>query len=286
MNPQLHKILLQSDESFSARLEMGLDFNKQWHYHPEIEIIYIITGSGTRCIGDNVNNFESDELFLIGSNVPHMLRSDSEFDPDNPDEAIVIHFHPDLLTSFLAFPENKGVTNVLNKSSYGINVGSEVILEARKLAHAIRFVRDTQKFILLLQLLNLIAGNANNTLISHEAFGADFHKFDDSRLNKIYHYTLNNYSREITLKEIADLVNLTPHSFCRYFRSRTKKRYSLFLSEVRISQACKLLSNTELSIALVSYESGFMNFSNFNRQFKSVTGKTPLEYRKTFQHVL
>lgn len=284
MNPQLHKIILNSNESFSAQLEMGLDLNKQWHYHSEIEIIYIITGSGIRCIGDNVDIFKEDQMFLIGPNVPHLIRPDKEYDPNNPDEAVVIHFLPDILKSFLALPENRSITDLLNKSSYGISIQAEALLAAKKLIYSIRFARGTQRFIILLQLLNLIAGNSSNRFISHTAFGASFHKFDDTRLNKIYHYTLNNYSREITLKEIADLVHLSPHSFCRYFRSRTKKRYSSFLLEVRVSHACKLLTNTDLSIAIVSYESGFMNFSNFNRHFKAIAGKTPLEYRKQFQN--
>lgn len=285
MNPQLHKISLDSHHSFSAQLEMGLNLNKQWHYHSEIEIIYVIRGSGTLCIGDSVGNFKEDQMFLIGSNVPHMMRPDKDYDPNNPDEVIVIHFLPEIMDSLLSLPENKAIKDLLKKASYGISIHNETLLVARKMIYQIRFARNTERFIILLQLLNSIACSTYNKLISHTAFGATFHKSDDTRLNRIYHYTLNNFSREITLKEIAEIVHLVPHSFCRYFRSRTKKRYSLFLLEVRISHACKLLTEGDLSIAIISYESGFMNFSNFNRHFKSITNKTPLEYRKQFYEI-
>lgn len=285
MNPHLQRISLDSHQSFSVQLEMGLNFNKQWHYHEEIELVYIIRGSGTRCIGDNVDNFREDQLFFIGSNVPHMLRPDRDYDQNNPDEVILIHFLPELFNSFLSLPENKAITDLLRKASYGISIHGDTLLAAKKLIYSIRFVQNTERFIILLQLLNLIATSIKTQLISHTAFGASFHKSDDTRLNRIYHYTLNNFSREITLKEIAELVHLSPHSFCRYFRSRTKKRYSQFLLEVRISHACKLLSESDLSVAIISYESGFMNFSNFNRHFKLVTGKTPLEYRKQFHAI-
>jgi AraC-like DNA-binding protein len=280
MNPQLHKIALDSNQSFSAELEMGLKLNKQWHYHLEIELIYIIKGSGTRCIGDNVASFKEGQLFLIGSNVPHMMRPDLEYDPNNPDEVVVIHFLPEIMNSFLSLPENKAITDLIKKAAYGLSIHGETLSAAKKLIYSIRFARNTERFIVLLQLLNLLACSSNNQLISHTAFGASFHKSDDTRLNRIYHYTLNNFSRQITLKEIAEIVHLCPHSFCRYFKSRTKKRYSLFLLEVRISHACKLLAESDQSVAIVSYESGFMNFSNFNRHFKLITRKTPLEYRK------
>lgn len=285
MNPHLQTISLPNDQSFSVQLEMGLSLYKQWHYHREIELIYFIKGSGTRCIGDHVENFKEDEMLLIGSNVPHMMRPDKEYNPNNPDEVVVIHFLPDILNTFLSLPENKAITDLLSKASYGISIHGETLLAAKKLIYLIRFARNTERFIILLQLLNLIADSASNRLISHTAFGTSFHKSDDSRLNRIYHYTLNNFSREITLNEIAELVHLCPHSFCRYFRSRTRKRYSLFLLEVRVSHACKLLSESDMSVGVISYESGFMNLSNFNRHFKSVTGKTPLEYRKQFQAI-
>ena len=283
MNPQLQAIPLFADESFSAKLEMGLSFNKQWHYHREIELIYFIQGSGTKCIGDRVETFKEDELLVIGSNVPHMMRPDNDYNPDKPDEVVVVHFLPEILTPFFSLPENKAISDLIkHKASYGISIQGETLLAAKKLIYQIRFARNTERFIILLQLLHLIAHSGSNRLISHTAFGASFHESDDSRLNRIYHYTLNNFSRNITLKEIAELVHLSPHSFCRYFRSRTKKRYSLFLLEVKVSHACKLLSESDLSIGIICYESGFMNMSNFNRHFKLITGKTPLEYKRQF----
>lgn len=282
INPHLQKIPLDSNESFSVQLEMGLSLYKQWHYHREIELIYIIRGSGTRFIGDRVDNFKDDDLFLIGSNVPHMMRTDKEYDKNQPDEVVVIHFLPEILSFFLNMPENKAIADLFSKASHGLSIHGETLLSVKKLVYSIRFTRNSERIIMLLQILNIIAGSDHNEIISHTAFGSAFNKSDDNRLNKIYHYTLNNFSREITLKEVADVVHLCPHSFCRYFKSRTKKTYSSFLMEIRLSHAYKLLSETDYSISVVSYESGFMNLSNFNRHFKALTHKTPLEYRKQF----
>jgi AraC-like DNA-binding protein len=285
MNPHLQKIPLGENESFSVQLEMGLSLYKQWHYHREIEILYIIRGSGTRFIGDQVDNFKDGDLFFIGSNVPHMMRTDEDHDPDEPDEVVVIHFLPEILHFFLNMPENKAVVDLFSKASHGLNILDETLLSVKAMIDSIRFARNSDRVITLLQILNTIAGSNQYKLISNTAFGSAFNKSDDNRLNKIYHYTLNNFSKQISLKQVADIVHLCPHSFCRYFRSRTRKRYSTFLMEVRLSHACKLLSETDYSISVVSYESGFMNLSNFNRHFKLIIGKTPLEYRRQFYSV-
>ena len=137
-----------------------------------------------------------------------------------------------------------------------------------------------ERIIILIQILHTIAEGNDNLVIAVGSGDLAINKSDEKRLNRIYQYTLNNYTREITLAEIAAIVYMVPHSFCRYFQQRTKKRYSQFLLEVRVSQACKLLTTTDYSVAVICYESGFKNLSNFNRHFKEIAGITPLDYRK------
>ncbi|TKB97797.1 AraC family transcriptional regulator [Pedobacter cryophilus] len=285
MNPYLIKIPLAIDESFSLRTDISRGFNSQWHYHSEIELIYIIQGTGTGFFGNSIRNIEDDDLILIGSNLPHMLKSDPEVYHSHSEritEALVLHFPPNILTTFLQLPENKKISNLLQQTNLGILLTGNTKVEIIKTLKLLNFAKNSQRLIYLLQILQLIIDEQNHTLLSEAVLKPFFNKNDENRLNRVYHYTLNNFSREIKLKEIADIVYMSPHSFCRYFKSRTKKRYSLFLLEVRISHACKLLSSTDYSIAIISYESGFMNLSNFNRHFKLIVGKTPLEYRKQF----
>ena len=92
-------------------------------------------------------------------------------------------------------------------------------------------------------------------------------------------FTLKEYHRPVSLDEIAGVANMTVNSFCRYFKTRTRKSYLNFLTEFRIGQACKLLQQEEYSIADVGFRVGFGNLSNFNRKFKELNGCTPKEYR-------
>jgi AraC-like DNA-binding protein len=95
-------------------------------------------------------------------------------------------------------------------------------------------------------------------------------------------FVLKNFHREISLQEVASLVNLSENSFSRYFSKRTRKPFISFLNEVRLSHACKLLIENQKSVSLISFECGFGNLSNFNRQFRKVYGTNPLTFRKQF----
>ena len=89
-----------------------------------------------------------------------------------------------------------------------------------------------------------------------------------------------NYNEEISLIKIAEIANLTPTSFCRMFKLKTKKSFVEYLNEIRVSNACKLLIETDMGIAEIAYKCGYKAASNFNQLFKKIIGTTPKEYRK------
>jgi AraC-like DNA-binding protein len=118
--------------------------------------------------------------------------------------------------------------------------------------------------------------------LSSIGFKQDSFETEDDRINIIYDYSLKNFKRSIQLEEIAHVANISPNSFCRYFKSRTRKTYSQFLIEVRVGHACKLLIENNISIKQLCYESGFNNFTSFHKYFKMITGKSPLNYQREF----
>jgi AraC-like DNA-binding protein len=289
MIAQLFKVHETPGYSFNTRHDIVSYFYNQWHYHPEIELVHIVRGTGSRFIGDNVHSFKDDDLILIGANLPHLFRSDEGYYQNEPGlqcESFTIHFLPEVFgKSFLSIPENRLIQQLLDKAAYGISINGEAKLKAKKIMQDIHFADKSERIIILMQLLNVIARSDDSQTIAQFNASNTIHKSDESRLNKVYQYTLNNYAREITLAEVAAIVYMVPHSFCRYFRQRTNKRYSQFILEVRVSMACKMLAETDYSIAVVCWESGFKNFSNFNRHFKSIAGKSPLEYRKSYKQL-
>ena len=93
-------------------------------------------------------------------------------------------------------------------------------------------------------------------------------------------YTLVNYDKDLSVAQVAAIANMSPNAFCRYFKQRTNKTYINLVLDIRIGQACKLLSrNKDLRVSEVAYQSGFNNLTNFNRKFKEIKGMTPSQFR-------
>jgi mannose-6-phosphate isomerase-like protein (cupin superfamily) len=73
-------------------------FYNQLHQHREIQLSYIVRGSGTLIVSDSINSFNSGDLFVIGSNVPHVFRSDETATEQSLMKSLFFHrdsFGPD-----------------------------------------------------------------------------------------------------------------------------------------------------------------------------------------------
>ena len=287
MKPHLLKFNLQSEHSFDVRHEKVPHFYNKWQYHPEMEMVYIIKGSGRQFIGDNIHHFKSGDMILLGSNLPHLWRNDEKFfkkDSKLRAEAIVIHFMPDCFgEAFFRLPENREIVKLFDRAGQGIRIKNNTKDKVSGLLQKLLVAKNSERIIILLQILQVIAYSKDVKPVCSKGLQFSYPTEETDRLNKIYQYILNNFSREISLGQIAKVAHISPHSFCRYFKSRIKKTFSTFLLEVRVGHACKLLAESHKSIAEVCFESGFNTFSNFNRHFKAITGTTPSAHRKYYQ---
>lgn len=286
MKPHFHKVDNDLQSSFNAKHRIQPNFGKRWHYHPELELHYVIRGKGVRFIGDNISNFDSDELILVGENLPHTWRCEDEFysTQDNPhSEAIVIQFLPDFIGSeFLQIPESAAIRQLFERAKKGLSIDNETKHGVLPLMKKLVQTEGMEKILLLLGILHILA---NSMGLSSIASGNNFYKSNEAesvRLNKIYSYTLENYRNSLPLIKIANVANLSVTSFCRYFKMMTNKSFHDFLMEIRISNACRLLIEDKLSIEAVCYECGFGNVSNFYRHFSRIKGLTPAGYKKQY----
>jgi transcriptional regulator GlxA family with amidase domain len=139
--------------------------------------------------------------------------------------------------------------------------------------------------IQLLHILELLAGIKEYHYISSKAYDNGFDQHETDRLNKVYEYVFQNFRKKVLLGELADLLHMTPTSFSRYFTMKNNKPFSRFITEIRIKHACKMLTETDESIAQICYESGFNTLSNFNKQFKEIMLKKPTQYKKEFMSI-
>ncbi len=286
MRPQLLKVSKEPQYSFSVRRDLVPYINNRWHYHAEIELIHFKKGEGTQFIGDSIKQFKGGDVVLVGSNLPHYWRFDDAYfeeDANSSTDVRVAHFCENFWgNQFLQLPENTHIRTLLEKAKRGLQITGNTRQRVAEVLDSLLHTSDNYRIILLMEALNIIASCKNLDPLSSIGFKYDGVEDESDRINAIYDYSFKNFKRPIQLEEIASVANISPNSFCRYFKSRTRKTYSQFLIEIRVGHACKLLIENNMSIKQLCYESGFNNFTSFHKYFKQITSKSPLTYQKEF----
>lgn len=103
------------------------------------------------------------------------------------------------------------------------------------------------------------------------------------RVQEACEYIIENCTRDISQKEVAEYVNFSIYYFSRIFREYTKESFNDFLTRQRLEQAVRLLTQGDISITEVAFLSGFQSISNFNKTFLKAKGCSPKQYRKLWQ---
>ncbi|WP_294279286.1 AraC family transcriptional regulator [uncultured Chryseobacterium sp.] len=255
-----------------------------WHYHPEVELIYVCKGSGKRQIGSNISYFSDGDLVLIGSNLPHCGLTNEN---TNNEYEMVIQFNPDFLGEAIwETPEMQRIVSLLEKSKAGIVFGDDVKKEVGKKILDMHESSSLDRLIRFLGILDELALTQDCRILNAGKYYLQTQVEDNDRINVIFNYVKDHFREQMTLEEIADLANMKVPSFCRYFKKITNKTFTQFVNEYRITHSLKLLAEQPLSITEVCFESGFNNFSYFNKTFKEYVKKSPSQYRKEFNYFI
>lgn len=279
MKPLFFKLPKTENTPLRVQVDALPYFYDKLHFHPEIQITLVLKGKGTYFIGDKIERFEEGQLFVLGGNLPHVFKSDKEYFEDEAlsVEAISLFFMSDIFgKGFWEFEETHQLEDVFADSGKGL------VLDGKNFYgyfDQITAVEGFGKFVLFFQILQEILLNDDRRVISSMAFTSPQRDIENERINSVFDFVMNHFKEEITLKVIAEVANLTPNAFCKFFKVRTRKTFFEFLNEVRIGNACKLLQTEHFSISEIAYESGFNNLSNFNRQFQKRMKMTPKQYQ-------
>jgi AraC-like DNA-binding protein len=283
MDPLLLKVRKTDAESFSVNhFRYNSSFPGLWHYHAEYELTLIVKSSGTRFVGDHIDRYTENDLVFIGKNLAHTWKTDGSINPQAnlPSEALVIHFLKDFLgKTFFATPELFSVEQFLRISRRGVKITGKTKEKVIELMFELESLNGPEKLIKLLQILTLLAISNDLILLASDGYSQYNNENDNDRLNKVHAYIMNNFKSPIRLTDAADIANMSPTAFSRYFKQRMQKSFSQFVIELKIGYACKLLMRHQFSILQICYECGFQNVSNFNKLFKNYTELSPKQFQ-------
>lgn len=286
MKLALQKSSIPASKIFVVKELKEKHFDATWHAHSEYQLFMVLKGKGTRFIGNTVQSFNAGDLTFLGPGVPHLWRSDSMyFDKRNKHfvHGLVIYFRADFIGDLLEKEEMQQIRSLFKKAKRGIEYYGNAVNELGTMMKTIIAAHGAASLIQLLQLLELMAQTKEYRLLHNADYAYNLKESETRRINLVINYAARHLQKRIALNAAAALLNMTPTSFSRYFRMKTSKSFSEFITELRVRHACKLLSeDDDKTIGQVSYACGFNTLSNFNRQFKRYMKMTPKTYREQF----
>ncbi|GAB3893717.1 AraC family transcriptional regulator [Spirosoma agri] len=290
MKQPLRKDLEPVATSFIVKELTELHFDPNWHFHPHYQLFLVEEGTGTRFIGDSIKPFGPGDLVFLGPNLPHLWRSDQAYFNKQSGlvtRGIVVYFAEDFLgTDFFGKHEMTLLRQLLNHARQGLEwTGPTRAQVEAALRTMSKQSGGFDRVISLLTLLNSLSHATDFRYLTSPGYTNTVKPTETDRMQLVHDYVLGHFPDDLSLDTIADLAGMTPPAFCRYFKARANKTFSEFVSEVRIGHACKLLIGGKLSVTQISFESGFRTLSNFNRQFKDITGQTPSAYVRTYRQL-
>lgn len=283
--PTLEKIL-PTGGSVSVRQfhEFARNTRPYWHYHPELELVYVKGGSGKRHIGSHLSYFHDGELVLIGSNLPHQGFTDRI---NGNETETVIQMLPNFLgEQFFDTPEMKSIKTMLDGSKRGLSFYGETKDRVGAKIEDLINHPPFKRIIQLVQILNELSLSNEYNILNAQGFSIDIAPQDNDRINLVLNHIRENFQSQISLYEMSQLISMTEPSFSRYFKKVTRKTFTNFVNEYRLVHAAKLLSEKQMSITEVCFESGFSNYSHFTKLFQKFAGKSPSKYRSELRQVL
>jgi len=265
-------------------------FYNPLHYHPEYELTLIIKGFGQRQVGDNIENFGAGDLVLIGSELPHVWKSDDLFLSHNPGmkvQAVVIKFLRDFAGHSIYSKHEMGyIRKLLDEISlFGIKLEGGLKHSVEQIMLKFPHMSDADRFIHLLLILNIISQSAEYRLLASSTYRNE--KVENiHRINIVLDFIMEHFQEQLNLETIAARISMNKNAFCRFFKKGTRKNLFTVINEVRVSKACQHLMETDMNVLQICYACGFNNISNFNRVFKKISGTSPLLYRQNFRKKL
>jgi AraC-like DNA-binding protein len=266
--------------SLNRTLDNGIPF--QWHHHPVFELTLTLNSHGQRYIGDHVGTYSDKDLVLVGSNLPHTWYSQSKIDHEAPHTALVIWFRPEWAAQISAtFAEFERLQHFLRRASGGLKFSNAAAELMTPTFQDFFSAPPRERLLLFFSIISGLLDDEGERLGSYDA-AALSGKTDEARIDRILTHIHAHYAGNLQMSELADIAAISLSSLHRLFTKHTGMPVTEYIAQMRTGEACARLSGTLQPIAHIADAVGYGTIANFYRQFRSLKGMTPGEYRDLF----
>ena len=258
-------------------------FTYPWHFHSELEIMYVEKGKGECLIGDNMIPYADHTLLFFGSELPHWMQNPPIYRQDESlrVNGTIVQFEKDFMQySFSNYVQFLHIHDILDASNRGIVFNLAKHTDIQQIMRDFPSAQGVDQIILMLRLLESLSQVKEKILVASPTFNVTLAGFKDNKIQKIIAFLNKRYTGKLSLADVAAFAAMNPTAFCRYFKENVGKTFMEYIIEMRIGYACKLLAVGRFNISQISIECGFETISHFNRCFKKITGYSPTEYKE------
>lgn len=282
MKPRLIDIHLPGKRTIQLKKIDQSYLETSFHFHHLCELVWIEEGFGKRIVGDNINNFSAGDLVLMSPDLPHVWQNDPVFFLEQMKlKATIIYFQPDFLLNLSdESTVIQPIQELVKRAARGLKFFGKTQSRVSEILSKVSENDGLKKILDFLSALEILSNSNEYEYMASVSYNNTYEEKNTGRMVAVYQFLLQNFHQNINLEEVSQIAHMSPTAFCRFFKSRTQKSFVQFLNELRVGHACKLLYKDDYSVADACYESGYNNLANFNKSFKSITSKTPSEYRK------
>ncbi|NET34414.1 MAG: helix-turn-helix transcriptional regulator [Cyanothece sp. SIO1E1] len=281
MKPEYEKIVEPPARSFTAKVVNRKNrplLSQAWHFHPEIEICFTRKSTGRRFVGNQISDYQEMDLVMFGANLPHGFTTDMYCS-----QVVIQMTHGFMGQVFIDRPELRSIKMLFERAKQGLEFKKGIKRKVSKVINKLlKSGGGISQFLLLLELLQILADTKEVETICSEEFALDLNETQLGRIKIVYDHIMEHFKKEVSIKEVADKLNISEAAFYKFIKKQTKKTYTQIINEFRINHASKLLMTSEKPISLVCFESGYNNISYFNRKFKEVMGQTPHSFKNNY----
>lgn len=284
MSEYFQNLHINNDFPFQAFICNGND-SIHPHWHKEIEIIYVISGSVNLGVDDEIIQLQEEEVYIIDSGVSHY------FLPSGESERIVFQFDTKIFEeNQLPLEKDHLIYEIFQViENHSINWSKD----AKKsiincLTDLYEEVENKESFYLyaiqgyLNQLLVLLARVVSRKINPQKTMTQATLKNKEAleKLNKVFLYIEKNYYQAIIINEVAEYIGFSPNYFSKFFKKHTNVAFNKFLTEYRINKAKYILANESLPMLDVADQVGFNSVKTFHHMFKEIVSISPYKFQK------
>lgn len=257
------------------------------HNHDAYELNFVENANGVRrIVGDSSEVIGDYDLVLITSPDLEHVWEQHKCVSQNVRE-ITIQFKFGLGDDDF-FEKNpfSNIRHMLNEARKGLCFPLATIVKVYEKLDRMSSITDGFEALMqFLDILNILSRSEGARALATTSYAKVTIEDDSRRILKVKNYINENYMYELKLATLADLANMSPSAFSRFFKLHTGRTLSDYIIDIRMGFATRLLLDTNDTIAEVGFNCGYNNLSNFNRIFKRKKGCSPSEFRENYKKI-